>query len=123
MENPLTSALLITAIGMGLVFVVIIMLWGLMALVALIRDPEEKAEAAPEEIAPVADEAALMADSGDIVEHQRRAAAIAVAVALSMTEKASPAHAAAAPQGGLSAWQAVTRSNQIQNKQLRGRVR
>lgn len=111
------NALWITLLGMGLVFLAILLLWGLMVLlVRLTREPK-KAQPAPlpgNDI-PVAEETPAQAQ---LIERKRRAAAAAVAAALAvnnskrsatvnlpMTGKPAPA--------SVSAWQAVHRASQI----------
>jgi Na+-transporting methylmalonyl-CoA/oxaloacetate decarboxylase gamma subunit len=77
----LTKALLITGIGMGLVFVAIILLWGLMVvLVKLTADAEKenKCEINPEKIAVIEEPQAA-----DAIKARAAAAAVATALALS----------------------------------------
>ena len=83
--NALQQGVLITAIGMGLVFVMIIVLWGIMAgLVALFKaKPESEEEEAAEEVVNVAEPE----DEGATVHHQL-AAATAVAYALAQQQTA-----------------------------------
>lgn len=116
MQTPLESALLITLIGMGLVFVVILALWGLMALTVLIRDPAGEGdvqEPAGEIVVTVPHEPAAR-------ELKQRAAAAAVAVALALKgqRKAVPD---SRPIQTASSWQTVMRFKQIQSKNPRGR--
>ena len=130
------STLWITLIGMGLVFVGLLVLWGFMELIVKLtnwyslRHPEdeeeEEEEAASEETQPVE---GLPVPSA--IKRQAAAAAVAVALAL---EAASEAQAPVfnQPQFGLgqaSAWQAVMRSTQLNqrssqfNRKSRGNVR
>lgn len=97
MTDTLQSALLISAIGMGLVFGVILLLWGLIALIVRVgadRPPAEAQQAGDE--AGASDSAALA---------RRRAAAVAAvtAVAAAIEQEAgvdeAKAHAAAAAVG------------------------
>lgn len=99
-------ALLITAIGMGLVFAAILLLWGLMALLVRVTTREVSAE----QPLPFEPETAANTD----LKH--RAAAAAVAVALS--EAAQPTvHAFPLPPTALvSAWQAVMRSSHLRER-------
>lgn len=104
MGPALTNALLITAIGMGLVFLAILALWGLMEL--MVRLGADRAEAAEEDSAPeAADEPPALTDP-----RKARAAALAVSVALALRQRAA---GPAAPTSGLSAWQAVLRAGQL----------
>ncbi len=107
--TPITQALFITLVGMGLVFLAIFALWGLMALlVRLVQDPPEAEEA--EETVGVAEDLAL----------KQRAAAAAVAYALTQAETAQPAQLPLPATALVSAWQVANRSKTL-NK--RGPVR
>lgn len=107
MAETLEYALLITLIGMGLVFAVIVLLWGgIYALVRLM--PQGQGEESAPESGP--DESA---------ERRRRAAAAAVAMALLHREAAEPQVFPEPPTAIVSAWQAVTRANQLRRE--RGR--
>ncbi len=113
------QGLLITAIGMGLVFAVIIFLWGLMAL--LVRLTSKKADLPEETPAPEKTDEPLVPQM-QLVERQRRAAAAAAAVAMALAAR-SAAGSPSIPadlSGGLSPWQSVNRSRQLQNKIRRG---
>ncbi len=105
MAENMSNALMITLIGMGLVFLALLLLWGVMnALVRLARETETPAE--PEMLE---------------IERKKRAAAAAVAVALSEPLNLNAPRAFPEPPTAfVSAWQAVMRSN-ILNK--RGRTR
>ncbi len=115
MNPTMTSALWITLIGMGLVFIAILALWGMMALLVRLTPEREAAEeseeiageAAPEGESPVSEPAARTRKS--------RAAAAAVAVALASQTAAAPVHPTT-PAGSLSAWQAVQRASQISQR-------
>ena len=106
MTENLSFSLLITLIGMGLVFLALILIWGVMAaLVRLARDAGKPAE--PPEMLEI--------------ERKKRAAAAAAAVALSTpSSPLAPQKFPEPPTAIVSAWQAVMRSN-ILNK--RGRTR
>lgn len=111
MISPLTATLWITLIGMGLVFIAILMLWGLME--AMMRfsarfsgnhNPELPGETSEElEIAEVP----ILSAAGDQKKH---AAAAAVAIALALIPEVR--HAAPTQSAG-SAWQAVNRTRQL----------
>lgn len=129
MIDILKQGLVITGIGMGLVFVMIFILWGIMALLVWLTNPREKAvkkseavaieEAQPEALAVPAAE---MTSEEPVVEEdelQRLAAAIAVAFAVkqprpqSLMQEASPATQS-------SGWLSVGRAQQLLSRN-RGR--
>ena len=102
--SDLLLSLQITAVGMGLVFSAIVVLWGMMSLLtALIRD-KEPASDAPEP-APV-------------IESGLKAQAAAVAVALALAEQeTSTAHPLPLPPTSIvSAWQLGMRTRQMYQK-------
>jgi len=103
MTENLTNALLITAIGMALVFAAIVLLWALMA--ALVRATGERGPAG---------EAAAQAEA-DARDTKRRAAIAAVAVALAR-EAAGPVAYASPASAGVSAWQSVMRGRQLKQR-------
>jgi Na+-transporting methylmalonyl-CoA/oxaloacetate decarboxylase gamma subunit len=113
MAETLNIALLITAIGMGLVFAAILLLWGVMAL--LVRLTSDRAPAAEAASAQAAADAA----AGSDLELRRQAAAAAVALALA-TAKPELSEFPLPETTQLSPWQAVMRSKML-NK--RGSVR
>jgi Na+-transporting methylmalonyl-CoA/oxaloacetate decarboxylase gamma subunit len=97
MSDSILISLQITAIGMGLVFGAILLLWLLMTLLVRFtarRTPGEDAQAA---------------------EHARkeRAAAAAVAAALSERPSSGPRLFPLPPTALVSAWQAVSRANHL----------
>ena len=102
--NNLSLALEITALGMGLVFAAIILLWWMMALLtSLLAEKESGSQAA--ESAP-----AMARD------HKARAAAIAVAIALA-ERQACPSHTLYTPPTAIvSAWQLGMRTRQLSEK-------
>jgi Na+-transporting methylmalonyl-CoA/oxaloacetate decarboxylase gamma subunit len=114
--TPMEQGLLIAGIGMGLVFVVIIFLWGLMALMMSLTSGKKKMAA--EEALPAQTDEPLVPELAN-AEGQRRAAAAAVAVSLALAAsgggKRLPAAAQDAP-GRLSPWQAVHRARQLEEK-------
>jgi sodium pump decarboxylase gamma subunit len=115
----ISQGLMIAAIGMGLVFVVIIFLWGLMALLMRLTSSKEKPEA--DKITPELTDSAL-APEVEQTEAQRRAAAAAVAVSLALAafRKTASGPASTAPGRELSPWQAFHRSRQTNPEQRRG---
>ena len=117
MNETLGSALWITLIGMGLVFVAILLLWGLMEMVVRLTAERETAKGvAPE--AEVAAPAAVAAPADNKVL-KLRAAAAAVAYALSASKTSTGSPYATPPATSGSAWQAVMRSYQLN---LRGQM-
>lgn len=107
MADQLLLTLQITLVGMGLVFGAIILLWGLMALtVRLAQDPAQVPAASSEELS-TPDDAAAPAPS-----LRARAAAAAITVMLQQAGQARPLPATAT----ITPWQAVMRSNQINQK-------
>lgn len=109
------QGLLITGIGMGLVFVVIIFLWGLMALMMSVTSGKKRKPA--EEPLPTQTDEPLVPELEN-AEGQRRAAAAAVAVSLAMAMSGGRKlqSAAQSDQGNLSPWQAVHRARQLEEK-------
>lgn len=110
LEN-LNIALLITAIGMGLVFGSILALWAVMAL--LMRLTAERNQ--PEPV-----EAPVIETDVNASALRAKAAAAAVAVALQRESEDEPHEFPLPPTALVSAWQAVTRANIIRK---RGQVR
>jgi len=105
MTQSFTLALLITLTGMGLIFLLIVLLWGFMALLTRVfADREIPAEMRQQE------------DWAD----KQKAAILAVSMALSKESTDTPHEFPLPPTALVSAWQAVMRSN-IFNK--RGRIR
>ena len=110
--SPIVDALLITAIGMGLVFIAILLLWGLMELMMRLTMKQalkEQAEA-EEEAAEEAEPEPTAVDTGGS-DRKRRAAAAAVAAALALN--ATSARLTAGPGETVSAWQSVRRASQL----------
>ena len=113
------QGLMIAAIGMGLVFVVIIFLWGLMALLMRLTSGGEKAEA-DVQLPEQADDA--QSPEVEQIARLRRAAAGAVAVGLAQAshKKSGESASRVGPHGGISSWQAFHRSRQVTPEQKRG---
>jgi sodium pump decarboxylase gamma subunit len=120
MIDVMQQGLMITVIGMGLVFAVIILLWWLMGF--LVKVTTRKA--APESVAvdPGDEMDGLMAAEPTGIEKQRRAAAAAVAVGLLLTQhqNRTAAHHQGTRPGGLSPWQSVHRTRQLEGQHKRG---
>lgn len=115
MTDALNNALWITLIGMGLVFIAILLLWGLMALIVRIFAEREAPVQAVEE--PSAAQPAALAQSASPADgdRKRRAAAAAVAVALAVQHTARQPRSKA-PNGALSPWQSVHRAGQLSQR-------
>ena len=117
--SPINSALIITAIGMGLVFIAIIALWGLMELMVRVtarygtgEEPAES-EAGAEETEPAGEFAAESVDGQ--ADLKRKAAAAAVVLALAQ-EAEQPVYAQMSSYTSGSAWQAVSRGGQLNQR-------
>jgi len=118
MLQNLTYALVITLVGMLLVFAALAVLWGLMELTVQgtnwynKRHPEEEEEEEEEaEEAPAVETQNLASLRGAAA-----AAAAAVAVAMALQEEEAPVpdgNLPAAAVGQLSAWKSVMRSAQL----------
>ncbi len=110
MNHALTSSLWITLIGMGLVFIALFLLWGLMEL--MVRLTARHAEGELAELAEIPSSQEEPAETPDLVILRHRAAAAAVALALAMNQEDdnNQSEGMGAP---LSGWQPVLRSNQL----------
>jgi len=102
--NNMVIALQITALGMGLVFAAIILLWWMMDLLTLLTADKQ----------PISDSA----ETGSVTNEDLKAQAAAVAVAIALAEQqASLAHPLVDPPTAIvSAWQLGTRSRQLYEK-------
>jgi Na+-transporting methylmalonyl-CoA/oxaloacetate decarboxylase gamma subunit len=106
MANDIILSLQITAVGMGLVFSAIVVLWGLMSLLtAIIRDKEPAAQESAPAPAPAM-------DSG--LKAQAAAVAVTLAIAEQQTSTAHPLPPP--PTSIVSAWQLGLRSRQLVEK-------
>ena len=91
---------------MGLVFAAILVLWGLMAILVRVA-PERQKESGTDETALAYDKA----------ERKRRAAVIAVAVALAQQADTTEPHEFPLPPTAIvSAWQAVMRTRMLNKR-------
>ncbi len=105
MSANLSNALIITVLGMGLVFAAILLLWGVMALLVRIAPPPKPGEL------PKLDQ------RQPELERKRRAAIVAVAVALSQpADPHSPQLFPEPPKALVSAWQAVMRTKMLNKR-------
>jgi Na+-transporting methylmalonyl-CoA/oxaloacetate decarboxylase gamma subunit len=109
--NPIIQGLLITAIGMGLVFVAILLLWGLM--VVIVRITAENNTAKKRIISEIENGVETSNSPLEDSKKLQKVAAVAVAIAMSL-QKTFPV---IRPQesNSISPWQA-TRRNQVFGK-------
>ena len=105
--EPLSLSLQITLIGMGLVFVSLMVLWGLMELLVRLT-PDRKIVEGP-----------VVSQGDGELERRQQAAAVAVALALAEQEL-GPREFPLPPTALISAWQAVMRTDMLKK---RGKVR
>jgi Na+-transporting methylmalonyl-CoA/oxaloacetate decarboxylase gamma subunit len=115
------QGLLISAIGMGLVFVVIIFLWGLMALMMRLTSVKRKPDVGAVSETTLAPEISVIPEM-QTAESQRRAAAAAVAVLMAMASqrRRSAQNSQAETALGMNPWQSYHRERQLENRNLRG---
>lgn len=119
--SEMVKGLLITGIGMGLVFVVIIMLWGVMAVLVKLTSGTRKKKVAVEEVPGVVEELATDGVVTDGTVLKRKAAAIAVAYAL-VARSGQPVRTASEQiTNEANSWVAVGRARQLSDQNLRGR--
>jgi len=117
--SPMSGALIITVIGMGLVFIAILALWGLMEWMVRVtaryarQEEAEVGEEGVEEDEPVT-EAAQEAVDGS-AELKRKAAAAAVVLALAQGAE-QPVFTQRSSYMSGSAWQAVSRGGQLNRR-------
>ena len=109
--NNLGIALEITALGMGLVFAALILLWGMMNLLTAFTAEKQSlgADTADASGSPTSDLATLA------TEEAIRAQAVAVAVAMAIAEQQASL-LNAPPTANVSAWQLGMRSRQMYQK-------
>ncbi len=116
----ISQGLLITAVGMGLVFLMILALWGIMVLLVKLTNKPEVEEEAPLPETSLGEPEAVPAS------HTKAALAAAIAVAYALESQASTA--SFAPQQGAStsnenAWWTAGRTQQLYSNTIRGRNR
>jgi Na+-transporting methylmalonyl-CoA/oxaloacetate decarboxylase gamma subunit len=100
MEN-LGTSLWITLIGMGLVFIAIILLWGLMAFLVKITEDKPEKESQPIQNAAGINTSMLKA----------KAAAAAVSAALAVNAATPHQGEIQSPSSQVTAWQSANRAN------------
>lgn len=106
MTENLINSLIVTAVGMGITFVAIILLWWMMAGLTALPVKEEAEDAIPEPV---------LAPAGD-GQLKAQAAAVAVAIALAEQQLSSARPLVTPPTALVSAWQLGTRSRQLYEK-------
>ncbi len=104
MSEPLIQSFQITALGMGLVFAAIILLWWMMSLLTAIT-----ADKAP------ASDTAKPSPAMDM-DRKAQAAAVAVAIALAEQQSSLARPLSEPPTALVSAWQLGMRTNQLYEK-------
>lgn len=125
----LNQALIITAIGMGLVFVAILLLWGLMELIVRLTADKKPAEKSAAVEIPLNDEAPISPvdrrrqaaaaavsaalASAVVKPGAAKAAAVAVAAALALQSGEKSADVVSEPMNRVSPWQSMMRARQI----------
>jgi sodium pump decarboxylase gamma subunit len=120
MSSEIQQGLMITVIGMGLVFAVIIFLWWLMGmLVKVTTRPEEEVAVEPDGEASLRE--ISVPEKADIeVKRRAAAAAVAVALAIEQSRKIFLQDEQQATMGALSPWQSVHRARQLKQPDKRG---
>ena len=111
--SNLSTALWITAIGMGLVFAAIILLWWMMALLTSVIKDREHVSTAAENASPSFENAARMHSQK---ERKARAAAVAVATAIADHQVTHTHPLSVPPTTIVSAWQLGMRTRQLSQK-------
>jgi Na+-transporting methylmalonyl-CoA/oxaloacetate decarboxylase gamma subunit len=109
--NDISTALWITALGMGLVFGAIIVLWLMMVLLTAVLKDKTPAPESALEAAPAATITSLPESSA-----KAQAAAMAVAMALAEQEICSARALAEPPTAIVSAWQLGMRTRLLAEK-------
>jgi len=115
MEN-LTTALLITLIGMGAVFGAIVLFWAFMTVLVRLEARAEDGAAAADAAADAAartDALSMARLAASEAEMRRRAAMAAVGTALAEQEAASVQPFPLPPTAFVSTWQAVMRARKL----------
>ena len=109
----LVNALWITLLGMGLVFIVILVLWGLMELVVRLTARSAKEEIEETVEIEDAEEAVLELIPAEQDEKKKLAAVVAVAFALAKAQQPAAAGVVENKPYTVSAWQSVARANMM----------
>ena len=117
--SELQQGLVIAAIGMGLVFAIIIFLWGLMALMMRLTS-REKNEVAAQTPSEDMDAGVSQATPSAAQSHRAIAAAVAVGLAINANQPTRGSSRRDEASGALSPWQTVHRNRQLEHKRTRG---
>jgi len=119
MNILIQQGLIVTVIGMGLVFVVIVFFWWMMNALVKVTTKQEVTAETPEVKVPSA--ASSLAQPAGI-DTRRRAAAAAVAVALAMNEAGTHKTSGMTQRemGGVNPWQSTHRASQLDQNIKRG---
>jgi Na+-transporting methylmalonyl-CoA/oxaloacetate decarboxylase gamma subunit len=104
----MANALWISLIGMGLVFVAILLLWGLMALLVWLAADRKEVQVEPDVAEKVID-----ATLERTRKHRAAAAAVTFAMAMRLSEEPEQG---VQPTELVTAWQAVHRASQISQR-------
>lgn len=111
--SVIQQALLISVIGIVLIFAVLLMMWGMMAILVRVTAPRRAATVG----APVTVAAAGDAAAAERTAARRRAAAAAVAIALALeAERDAAVLRMQQAQGAISPWQATIRGNVLSRR-------
>jgi len=119
--SDIVKGLIITGIGMGLVFVVIIILWGVMAGLVRLTSGTRKKKSGADDLPVVAEEAAVGGGVASGTALKRKAAAIAVAYALGTQSRQPRKISSEQKSNEAGSWVAVGRARQLSDQNLRGR--
>jgi Na+-transporting methylmalonyl-CoA/oxaloacetate decarboxylase gamma subunit len=118
MSDNLSAALLISLLGMGIVFGIILLTWGIMA--ALTRIPPGR-----DELAEAEEAESVEAEITEVVTlpgaERAAAAAVAVALALEQRVRAIQVRPRVDTAATISAWQSVMRGRQLKQSYRRPR--
>ena len=116
MIDNLNIALQITLVGMGLVFGAIILVTLMMGLLVRLTTPRADRHARKDLAAAEGPQVSAPTAAPDNHERLRRAAAVAVAVALSKTNGFEPNAPTLPVPEPITPWQSVMRGRQLKNK-------
>jgi len=117
--SELQQGLLIAAIGMGLVFAIIIFLWGLMALMMQVTSREKLEIGAETQDEQLKGEKSPANLSNELLL-RATVAAVAVRLALEKTKTRQAFRQQDRDSDTLTPWQTVHRNRQIEQKRTRG---
>jgi sodium pump decarboxylase gamma subunit len=117
--SELQQGLLIAAVGMGLVFAIIIFLWGLMALMMRVTSRENNEVAAKTQSEDMATGASQAMPSA-AQSHRAIAAAVAVGLVINANQPTRGSSRRDEASEVLNPWQIVHRNRRIEHKRTRG---